>query len=148
MTQNNCIFCKIINGEIASYKIYEDNHTIAFLDRFPIAIGHTLVIPKVHIGRLQDLNQKETVSLFSTVQKIIDPIIHSCDASASTIGINDGHDAGQVVPHIHVHIVPRSEGDGGGNIHSIMCNQPSIDEKELENIAEKIKRNFPKEDAI
>ena len=148
MTQNNCIFCKIINGEIASYKIYEDNHTIAFLDRFPIAIGHTLVIPKVHIGRLQDLNQKETVSLFSTVQKIMGPILHSSNASASTIGINDGQDAGQVVPHIHVHIVPRSEGDGGGNIHSIMSKQSTIDEEILSDIAEKIRRNFPKEDAI
>jgi len=148
MTQNNCIFCKIINGEIASYKIYEDNHTIAFLDRFPIAIGHTLVIPKVHIGRLQDLNQKETVSLFSTVQKIMGPILHSSNASASTIGINDGQDAGQVVQHIHVHIVPRSEGDGGGNIHSIMSKQSTIDEEILSDIAEKIRRNFPKEDAI
>ena len=113
MTQKNCIFCKIINGEIASYKIFEDNYTIAFLDRFPISLGHTLVIPKVHIGRIEELNQKETVALFSTVQKIVGPILHSFDSSSSTIGINDGKDAGQVIPHIHVHIVPRTEGTLG-----------------------------------
>lgn len=148
MTQNNCIFCKIVSGEISSYKIFEDNHTIAFLDRFPIAIGHTLVIPKVHITRLQDLSKKETTSLFSTVQKIIGPILYSSNASASTIGINDGQNAGQVVPHIHVHLVPRSEEDGGGNIHSIMCKQPSTDEKILDNIAKKIQANILKENAI
>ena len=148
MTQNNCIFCKIVSGEISSYKIFEDNHTIAFLDRFPIAIGHTLVIPKVHITRLQDLSKKETTSLFSTVQKIIGPILYSSNASASTIGINDGQDAGQVVQHIHVHIVPRSEGDGGGNIHSIMNKQPIVDEEILAKAAEKIRKNFSKEGFI
>ena len=148
MTQKNCIFCKIINGEIASYKIFEDNYTIAFLDRFPISLGHTLVIPKVHIGRIEELNQKETVALFSTVQKIVGPILHSFDSSSSTIGINDGKDAGQVVPHIHVHIVPRTEGDGGGNIHSIMNKQPIVDEEILAKAAEKIRKNFSKEGFI
>jgi|TARA_B100000315_G_scaffold44080_1_gene39025 histidine triad (HIT) family protein len=148
MTQKNCVFCKIIKGEIASYKIFEDNHTIAFLDRFPISLGHTLVIPKVHIERIEELNQKETVALFSTVQKIVGPILHSFDSSSSTIGINDGKDAGQVIPHIHVHIVPRSEGDDGGNIHSIMNKQPTIDEEILAEVAEKICKNFSKKDVI
>ena len=148
MTQKNCVFCKIIKGEIASYKIFEDNHTIAFLDRFPISLGHTLVIPKVYIERIEELNQKETVALFSTVQKIVGPILHSFDSSSSTIGINDGKDAGQVIPHIHVHIVPRSEGDDGGNIHSIMNKQPTIDEEILAEVAEKICKNFSKKDVI
>lgn len=148
MLDNKCIFCKIINGEIESYKIFEDNNTIAFLDKFPIAYGHTLVIPKNHIGRIEELDHSETTSLFSTLQKIVGPILQAFNSTASTIGINDGKDAGQVIPHIHLHIIPRSKDDGGGNIHSIINSNITIDEKKMSELTKKIKDNIINEDVI
>ncbi len=142
MLEEKCIFCKIIRNEIKSYKIFEDDATIAFLDRFPITYGHTLVIPKVHIGRIEELNYIELNSLFFTVQKMVNPILLAVNSTASTIGINNGQDAGQVIPHIHVHIIPRSKEDNGGNIHSIMNKHLTLDDKTMMNITEKINSSF------
>jgi len=116
----SCVFCKIVRGELSAHKVYEDAETVAFLDLYPMADGHTLVIPKVHAERLSDLSPELAGKLFQTVQKVTGRIAHALGASAFTIGINDGRAAGQAIPHLHVHIVPRFLGDGGGSIHSIL----------------------------
>lgn len=138
MTREDCVFCRIVQGEIASHKIFEDDKTFAMLDVHPLAAGHTLVIPKTHVERVEDLDLETAKQLFATVRRLVGPIRRSVDASAATIGINNGREAGQVVPHLHVHIVPRVRGDGGGTIHSIMSRRPPLKE-DLSGIARKIR---------
>ncbi|MEE9585302.1 MAG: HIT family protein [Nitrososphaerales archaeon] len=144
MMREDCVFCKIIKGEIPSYKLFEDGKTFAMLDRHPLTNGHTLVIPKTHTARVEELDSEDAKSLFATVQRIIGPILRSVDAEASTIGINDGPEAGQVVPHVHIHIVPRSGGDGGGTIHSIIGRRLSIDDRSVSDVAERIQSEISK----
>ena len=103
----SCIFCQIIKGESHAYKVYEDDLTLAFLDINPISDGHTLVIPKLHESRLENLHAKHSDALFRTVRRLVGPIQVAVDAPSSSIGINNGGEAGQVIQHIHVHVIPR-----------------------------------------
>lgn len=117
---SDCIFCQVVRGERPAHKVYEDSETLAFLDIYPMADGHTMVTPKVHAVRLQDLSLELAGKLFQTVQLVAAKIEKALGAPAFTVGLNDGRTAGQVVPHLHIHIVPRYPGDGGGSIHSII----------------------------
>ena len=116
--------------------ISEDQNTIAFLDIYPLAAGHTVVIPKFHATRITDLPEDLVASVFLTVKRVSDRIHASLKPDGLTIGINDGEHAGQGIPHLHVHIIPRSKGDKGGNVHSIVKNPP---QESLESIAAKLK---------
>ena len=118
----NCIFCKIIKGEIPNYTVYEDDKTLAFLDIAPRSPGHTVVIPKSHVERVSDLADDSVSALFSAVKKTAAKIETALKPDGFNIGWNDGAAAGQVVPHLHIHILPRWTGDGGGNMHSIVNN--------------------------
>jgi histidine triad (HIT) family protein len=115
-----CVFCRIARGETSAHKIYEDEKTLAFLDIHPLVDGHTMVIPKAHYECLEDMPLSEVGRLFEAVAKVSGAIRRAFGTSATTIGINNGRAAGQVVPHIHVHIIPRYPADGGGTIHSII----------------------------
>jgi histidine triad (HIT) family protein len=117
-----CIFCKIIKGEISNYTVYEDEHSLAFLDIAPRAKGHTVVIPKVHAERVDELPEENIMKLFAGVKKAIEKVNNALSPDGFNVGWNDGKSAGQVVPHLHVHILPRWKGDGGGNMHSIIDN--------------------------
>ncbi len=134
-----CVFCHIVGDEEAGYKLFEDDQTLAMLDVYPLAVGHTLVIPKAHIERFEDMDPEVAKALFATVQRLIHPILRSVDAHASTIGLNNGREAGQIVPHVHIHIVPRFRGDGGGTIHSIMSRRPRVDADKMREVSEKIR---------
>lgn len=137
---NECVFCRIIKGEIKPHKLFEDEKTLAFLDANPLAKGHTLLIPKQHISKLEKLNENFANALFSTLYKLVEPIQKGVEAPASTIAINNGEQSGQDVPHVHVHIVPRFEGDKGGSLHSIMGQiRPRINQYEMKEIAESIR---------
>jgi histidine triad (HIT) family protein len=103
----NCIFCQIIKGESPAYKVYEDYLTLAFLDINPISDGHTLIIPKLHESRLENLPDKHSDALFRTLRRLVGPIQVAADAPSSNIGINNGIEAGQVIQHLHVHVIPR-----------------------------------------
>ena len=107
-----CIFCKIINGEIPSYKIYEDEKTYAFLDIADDAIGHTLVIPKNHYENILDINQEDYISVMNTVKKIANHYTTNCGYTGVNIMNASGLDAQQSVFHLHFHIFPRKENDG------------------------------------
>ncbi len=126
----NCIFCKIISKELNAKIIYEDEKTIAFLDINPHAPAHTVIIPKTHYETILELKEDELNSLFLAVKKVLALIEASINAQGFTIGINHGKIAGQAVPHLHIHLIPRFENDGGGSIHSVVFNKPkeSIDE--------------------
>ena len=107
-----CIFCKIINGEIPSYKIYEDEKTYAFLDIADDAIGHTLVIPKNHYENVLDISQEDYIAVLNTVKKIAKHYVDNCGYSGVNIMNASGKDAQQSVFHLHFHIFPRKENDG------------------------------------
>ncbi|HED04857.1 MAG TPA: HIT family protein, partial [Candidatus Fraserbacteria bacterium] len=116
----NCIFCQIVNDRLESRTVYEDELTLAFLDVNPLAPGHTVVIPKAHIERLEDLPTEQMGPLFEAVRRVTDKVQQAMKVDATTIGINNGRAAGQAVPHLHVHIIPRRADDGGGSLHSIV----------------------------
>lgn len=107
-----CIFCKIARRELPSYLVYEDDMAIAFLDINPVSKGHTLVMPRIHVTRLSELKEKELSGLMRALQKVVKGIEDSLKPEGLNIAINQGEVAGQVVPHLHVHLVPRTRGDG------------------------------------
>ena len=129
------IFEKIRDGEIPARVIHETETTLAFLDAHPLAPGHTLVVPKEPYEHLQDLPADLSADLFETVHELTPTIEAAVDADASTIGINNGEASGQEVPHVHVHIIPRFEGDDSGPIHAIAIDSPELSEAELDEIA-------------
>ncbi len=101
-----CLFCKIINNEEESYLIYEDEHVYVFLDIFPKAKGHTLVIPKAHSKDFVDLSLKESPNLFKTTQKVALAIQQAFNPGGIIIRSNIGKPAGQVIFHTHFHVLP------------------------------------------
>lgn len=114
MLELGCVFCDIINRTTASYLIYEDADYIAFLDKYPISVGHTLVLPKKHVERVNDLTPEEFCALFARVHALNRHITSKLGATASHISINDGAAANQLIPHVHVHIIPRNKNDSAG----------------------------------
>ncbi|MDX1612645.1 MAG: HIT family protein [Candidatus Thermoplasmatota archaeon] len=116
---SDCIFCKIIQGEIPSNKVYEDDHVFAFLDINPLTNGHTLVVPKVHAARIGELTGEQAAAYFREVPAITQAVEAAVEADGATLAWNDGEAAGQEVPHAHLHIVPRWDGDGYGPIHAL-----------------------------
>lgn len=110
--KEDCIFCKIIKGEIPAYKIYEDKDLIAILDIAPINPGHILLIPKKHFQLLEELPDETLEKIILTAKKIIPKIKKIVKSDAVNFSLNDGKIAGQLIPHVHFHIMPRFKGDG------------------------------------
>ncbi|MFC7058006.1 HIT family protein [Halovenus salina] len=132
------IFEQIIEGEIPSYKVYEDETTYALLDANPLAPGHTLVVPKEPYERLNDMPPELVGDVFSTAGEIADAVEAATDATATTLAINNGEDAGQEVPHVHLHIVPQTAADGPKSIHRLF-DLEDLSDDEMSDIAEEIK---------
>lgn len=110
---SDCIFCKIINGDIPAAKVYEDEDIIAFLDISQVTKGHTLVIPKVHKENIYELTPEIANKLFERVPRIANAIKKQYDPIGLNILNNNGEFAGQSVFHFHVHLIPRyGENDG------------------------------------
>ena len=107
-----CIFCKIISGELPSYKVYEDKDVFAFLDIKPINAGHTLVVPKIHSADLSELNDEDLVTVILKVKNIALMLKEKLGYTDYTISQNNGAAAGQSVSHFHFHIIPRFADDG------------------------------------
>lgn len=128
---SDCIFCKILNNEIPNYTVYEDDLVLAFLDIFPHAKGHTVVIPKHHVETLFDLTDEEVGKYFLGVKKTMEKIDAILKPAGYNVGWNQNTVAGQVVPHLHTHIFPRYGGDGGGSIHSIIKKLEDVDVKTI-----------------
>ncbi|MFA5052970.1 MAG: HIT family protein [Parcubacteria group bacterium] len=117
MENKNCLFCKIAAKEIPSEVVYEDKKTFAFLDIKPVTPGHVVIIPKFHAENIIALPDEEIAPLFGTVKKITALVKEKLKPKGFTIGINHGEVEG--VKHIHVHVIPRYNGDGGRPIQSI-----------------------------
>ncbi|RAW46005.1 HIT family protein [Halorubrum sp. 48-1-W] len=132
---DDCIFCSIVAGDVPARTVYETDEVVAFLDANPLARGHTLVIPKTHVARVGDLDADRASVLFDAVAELTPRIQAAVDADAANVGINDGEAAGQEVPHVHAHVIPRFEGDGGAPIHAVGGARPDLSDDELDGIA-------------
>jgi len=107
-----CIFCKIIAGEIPCYKVYEDDDVLAFLDIAPMNYGHVLVLPKKHFANFEEIPEQELYAVIKVVKKIGKAIKQGLGAPGYNVQVNNDPVAGQIIPHIHFHVIPRNEGDG------------------------------------
>jgi len=136
-----CVFCRIARGEAPAHRVYEDERVLAFLDIRPSAPGHTLIIPKVHEAFVENLSEEDASALFKALHFLTGKIQAAVGLKASTIGINNGTDSGQEVPHVHIHVIPRSRDVRGGIIQGIARSGRRISEEEFRQIAERIRRS-------
>ncbi len=135
---SDCIFCKIIKGEIPSAKVFENDDVVAFLDISQVTKGHTLVIPKVHKENIFELTPEIASKLFEVVPEISNAIKKAYNPIGLNLLNNNGEKAGQSVFHYHLHIIPRyGEGDGFGAVWKTHENDYSP--QDLQNIAEYIR---------
>lgn len=139
MQDPNCIFCKIVAGQIPARIVRQNENAMAFLDAFPLAAGHTLVVPKAHYQKVQDMAPADSQAVFQLVQEITGRVESASGSPASTIAVHNGREAGQEVAHAHVHIVPRKQADGAGPIHSMFKNRPKLSEQEMDALAESMR---------
>jgi histidine triad (HIT) family protein len=107
----HCVFCSIIEGHLPTAEVYQDDNFLVLMDKYPINIGHTLVIPKVHYDNLLSMPPAEVGRLYSLVTIISESVVASVNADGFNVGQNNGIAANQIVPHVHVHIIPRFKPD-------------------------------------
>ena len=108
----SCIFCKIISGEIPSYRVYEDETTLAFLDINPTNPGHTLVVPKRHLVNIEEADEKILSRAMKVVKKVGASLKDNLAVPGYNVQVNNDPTAGRIVPHLHFHVVPRLAEDG------------------------------------
>jgi len=116
----DCVFCQMVAGERRPHTVYEDDAVLAFLDIHPASRGHTLVIPRAHAERLDLLDDQDVGGLFAGVKKVMALLEAALKPAGLNVGWNHGWAAGQRVNHLHVHLIPRYPGDGGGGIQSLI----------------------------
>jgi len=135
---DDCIFCQIVDGEIPARVVYEDADVLAFLDANPLAPGHTLVIPKDHHETLGELPPEPGEMVFAALHYLTPIVEDAVGADGSNVAFNNGAAAGQEVPHVHGHIIPRFDDDGGRPIHAVAGERPDLADAELDDIAGEI----------
>jgi histidine triad (HIT) family protein len=144
MIMQDCIFCKIVQGDIPAAKVYEDEHVLAFLDISQVTKGHTLVIPKVHKQNVYELTPEIAQHLFKVVPKIANAIKETYDPIGMNLLNNNGEEAGQSVFHFHLHLIPRyGKGDGFGAVWK--TNNHAYTPDDLQAIASSIANHIGKE---
>jgi len=129
----NCIFCDIIEGKRSGHFVYEDESHVAFLDKYPIDVGHTLVLPREHHEKITDMDPDKVGILFSKIPRIASAVLKATGADAFSIGQNNGSAAKQIVPHVHVHIIPRFNHKG-----TVWTKRGISNDNELRELAAKI----------
>ena len=134
-----CIFCQIADKKIPSKIITETEFSLAFMDAFPLTAGHSLVIPKKHYQKLQEIPKEETADLFETVRIVVTKVDNL--TNATLLAIHNGKDSGQEIPHVHVHLIPRSSDDGAGPVHSMFKPIQKPTEDELNEILTHLKES-------
>ena len=108
----SCIFCDILDGTRNGHLVYEDQDHIAFLDKYPIDDGHTLVIPWKHHEKITDMDSNDVGKIFSLIPKIAKAVLAGAGADAFSLAQNNGKAAKQIIPHVHIHIIPRYNNKG------------------------------------
>jgi histidine triad (HIT) family protein len=124
------VFCDIVSGTVSAYRVYEDDRTLAFLDHRPLLPGHVLVVPKVHYETLGDLPTAEVGPYFLVVQRIARAVEAGMHAQGSFVAANIR--ISQSVPHLHVHVVPRTRGDGLFSRNFVWMRRPYPNEAAIE----------------
>ena len=132
-----CIFCDMIEGKLSCHMIYQDDDCIVILDKYPIDNGHSLIITKKPYEKLTDMDVDEVAKLFSKIPKIANAIIMATNADAFSIAQNNGKAAKQIIPHVHVHIIPRYNKTG-----ILWTKRKILKDNELNELAQKIKNCF------
>ncbi len=133
----NCIFCEIVQGKKDGHFIYEDENYVAFLDKYPIDTGHSLVMPREHFEKITDMTAEKVGELFSKIPKIANAVIEATKADAFSMAQNNGRAAKQIVPHVHIHIIPRYE-----SRETIWTKREIPKENELKILAERIRKSI------
>lgn len=110
MTEENCLFCRIVSGELPAVVVFEDKNTVAFLDHRPLFPGHTLLVPREHHETLADLPAEQVGPLFQNAQTLARAVESAMEAEGTFVAMNNR--VSQSVPHLHVHVVPRRRKDG------------------------------------
>lgn len=135
----DCIFCKIIAGEIPACRLHEDEHTLAFMDIGPLVKGHALVIPKKHYDPLTEAPPEVLSACMVTVRAVMQAMHKALDCQGVNLHQANGAAAGQVVPHLHFHVIPRFADDG----HHWNWNAKSYKSQEaMQSMADRIKQNL------
>ena len=130
----DCLFCKIIDGEIPCHKVYEDEKIIAFLDIQPLTRGHTLVIPKEHASSIDKLSQDSAAALGKALPSVSKALMNATGAIAYNLIQNNGKEAGMSIPHVHVHIIPRYQDSS----HSFLWDYGKIDHEDAKVLSKEI----------
>ncbi len=134
----DCVFCKIIAGEIPAAKLVETDKVVSFLDANPVNPGHALIVPRRHASSFLDLQQNELHVMIFVARRVAAALTEATGSPAFNILQNDGEAAGQVVDHCHMHVIPRAPDDG----FSLGWRQLSYEEGELEALQEAIRRRL------
>ena len=137
-----CIFCLIAAGRIPSAELYQDDRVFAFLDINPLAEGHALVVPKRHASKLQDGDGEDAAALLRAAHRLAPVLAKETGQPDATIAINNGPGAGQEVPHVHLHIIPRSKGDGSGPVHALFKAPKAAHPETLHDLAVRVQRGI------
>ena len=132
-----CIFCDMIKGKLSCHMIYQDDDCIVILDKYPIDNGHSLIITKKPYEKLTDMDVNEVAKLFSKIPKIANAIIKVTNADAFSIAQNNGKAAKQIIPHVHIHVIPRYDATG-----TLWTKRKIMNDDELSELAKKIKNCF------
>ena len=133
----DCVFCKILSGDIPAKTLKETSMSVALLDAFPLAKGHVLVIPKNHYEKMQQIPPEENTELFETVRRVLSKV--DTLTNATLVALHNGKDSGQEVPHVHIHLIPRSKEDSAGAVHSMFKDRPKPSDEEFNKLVEKLK---------
>jgi histidine triad (HIT) family protein len=131
---NDCIFCKIANGEIPSKTVYEDENFRVILDLGPATKGHALILPKEHYANLFELPEDTAAAAMKVAKKLSSQMVENLGADGLNLVQNNGEVAGQTVKHFHLHLIPRYRDDG----QNILWNPGKMSEEELEDIRKQI----------
>jgi histidine triad (HIT) family protein len=134
MQKQQCIFCKIVEGQVSSRKVYEDESCLAILDIYPSNPGHVLIIPKEHHTIMQLMPEKEVLHLFSIAKSMSKAVIRGLNADGTNIFVANGAAAGQKAPHFMIHVIPRKSNDGI-TAFSVIKNQITEEDQEKLRIA-------------
>ncbi|HEX5835157.1 MAG TPA: HIT family protein [Pyrinomonadaceae bacterium] len=140
MTDENCLFCRIVSGEVSAVVVFEDDDTLAFLDHRPLFPGHTLLVPRDHYETLTDLPAKQVGPLFNNAQLLARAVESAMEAEGTFVAMNNR--VSQSVPHLHIHVVPRRRKDGLKGFFWPRTKYKTPEEMEVvhKKIVEKIKR--------
>ena len=134
-----CVFCRIVKGEIPAHKVYEDEHVVAFLDIYPINPGHTLIVPKEHYERLEDVPPEVLAAMMRAAARLAPAVLRATGAEGYNLVVNVGRAAGQEIMHVHLHLIPRRSGDG---CKIMACQRSKPSDEELAKVAEAIRREL------